>query len=423
MYNEAFERSICPVNSFFLLFWVSSQDCSPSELEKVTCIPGFFGGAKSERPFEFGCDATWPDATDWSPVLCVMTNNSPFYGYFFNFTSPPSAQTSEAFNALSSGKAEFDFTESEERTLRLRGEAYTAGSIIMTAPNSQTPLYLGVLSLPGSPVSGLCSPAVPVRFGEDVHSQCVIPLDESVCGADTFSAYNYLLSRDLSPQPALLPAAVLRDGTLSSTPSVPPKFAKTDVRYFYAPDPSRSVAMTTNVPAGNSGASSLFSTGSGNETESDQPDRCDFDDTETLPPTPAFDETSRVCSDVVLSVKYELTWRGQEIVGVRADIFLGDVVIPKGRDDSRDTLLATSQSSAATVTQTFDVTFIHSPLETQNYSTPQAPRARSGNPGYIRDLPVLWRTVEETSGNVSCFAFIPKFKKYILPTFKRETYK
>lgn len=391
--------------------FVSFKECTNFERESFTCIPGFFGGAESERPFEFSCQATWPDASDWAPVLCVRTNNSPFIGYLFNFTSPPTAQNSNTFNKLAGKKKTFTYSE-EERVASVSGKPYVAGATIKTAANPKDAKYtgavLGFLSLPRSVVSGLCSPTIPVRFTENFQSQCVLPLDESLCGSSTsLSAYSYLMSQKLIPPPAIFPAAVLRDGMLSVSQSVPPNLADTEVRYFCTADSSSSVAMTPEegMPAANSGAtdSSLFHTG---DKTAPPRRRCGFDDGLSAPPAPVFNETTRTCSNVVLNVEYELTWRGTQLLGVKAGVVLGDVVFSK-TEISHGTLLATSQSPVRTLTQRFSVVFVHSPLaQNGSNSSVQPPFTRSGNPGYIRGLSVLARKVDEQSGKVSWYLII-----------------
>ena len=80
------------------------------------CISGAFGGRESSS-FEFDCNAIWPDRTDWTPILCVVTNNSPLLGYFFKYTSPTFALSSSDFQTLSSGKTSYTFEENEARNI------------------------------------------------------------------------------------------------------------------------------------------------------------------------------------------------------------------------------------------------------------------------------------------------------------------
>ena len=79
------------------------------------CIKGAFGGRETNS-FEFDCNAVWPDRTDWTPILCVVTNNSPLLGYFFKYTSPALALTSNDFQTLTIGKVGYSFEENEPRT-------------------------------------------------------------------------------------------------------------------------------------------------------------------------------------------------------------------------------------------------------------------------------------------------------------------
>ena len=90
------------------------QDCSSAEISRFLCTTGAFGG-REVSSFEFDCNAVWPDRTDWSPILCVVTNNSPLLGYFFKYTSPSFALALGDFQTLTTGKTIYTFEENEAR--------------------------------------------------------------------------------------------------------------------------------------------------------------------------------------------------------------------------------------------------------------------------------------------------------------------
>ena len=84
------------------------------ELQRFVCMEGAFGG-REKASFEFDCDAMWPDRKDWTPLLCVVTNNSPFLGFFSKYTMPAMATTTADFQTFLSDKTEFTYEETERR--------------------------------------------------------------------------------------------------------------------------------------------------------------------------------------------------------------------------------------------------------------------------------------------------------------------
>ena len=364
----------------------SFQDCSDVENGSSTCIPGFFGGATAEKPFQFSCQASWPDSTDWQPFLCVTINNNPLIGYFYNLTSPPLAQDSSGFNTLSAKRKReaFTFSESEERQTSISSGFYTAGTTIKTATNTEDKNYaratLGVLSLPQSVFNGLCVQNAAVRFLKDVSSGCVFESEESLCNSQSpWSALNYLMPNKLSQPACPLPPAVLAEGSLGDTVGEIPVIASTEVQYFCISDAIDSVSKT---------AQKLGEA------------RCNFDDGDSLPPAPFFNKTTRTCSNVVTKVEYEFTWYGRRIDAVQAQITLGSVAIPFVRDMVQ---LVTSDTFINTVGQNFSVRFLHALRNSSNFSSVrQTPVQRSGNPGYVLGRPVLGRLLLNSTGQVCC---------------------
>lgn len=384
--------------------YVVYQDCNDFENEGSTCIPGFFGGAKSEKPFEFSCQASWPDSRDWQPFLCVTINNSPVIGYFYNLTSPPLAQDATSFNTLADKKKReaFTFLESEERQTSNSGGLYSAGTTIKTAANTEDFNYaratLGILNLPQSVFNGLCLQNAAVRFLEDVSSGCVLELEESLCNSQSsWSALNYLMPNKLSRPACPLPPAVLAERRLNDTVGGIPEISTTEVQYYCA-DVAAYVSKTSPQSQDSVNSSSLFES---NTQENKTPERCEFDDGETLPPAPVFNKT-RICSNVVVKVEYEFKWRERRIDAVQAKVTLGDVEIPAVKAKSG---LATSNNFISTVSQSFSVQFLHSPALNSS-SASQTPFQRSGNPGYVRGRPVLGR-LQNNSGQVSSLSDVP----------------
>jgi len=320
-------------------------------------------------------------------------------GYFYNLTSPPLAQDATSFNTLADTKKRegFAFIESEERQTSFSGGLYSAGTTIKTAANTEDVNYaratLGVLNLPQSFFNGLCLQNAAVRFLEDVSSYCVLGLEESLCDSESpWSALNYIMPNRLSRPACPLPPAVLAEGRLNDTIGGIPEISTTEVQYYCA-DVTEYVSKANPQSQDAVNSSSLF----GSSTQENKtPERCNFDDGETLPPAPVFNKTTRICSNVVVKVEYEFKWRERRVDAVQANVTLGDVEIPEVIANSG---FATSDNLISTVGQRFSVKFLQSPALNSSGAS-QTPFQRSGNPGYMRGLPVLGR-VQNNSGQVS----------------------
>jgi len=239
--------------------------------------------------------------------------------------------------------------------------SYILGTSIKTAANSKDNKYLsatlGTLVLPKKVFTGLCSQTVPVRFLENTESTCTTETVESLCSSmSSFSASSYLMPRGISSPPCPVPSAVLSKGTLSQNQNEQPDLADVEVQYF----------CTT----GSSASSSRW--------------RCAFDDGKTAPPLPVLNQTSNMCSNVVLNVTYRFDVSGQIINKVTAVITLSDIKV----QPLSYLNVVTSESNVNTLTQHFKTTFVQV-SNTSSVSGINDTVNRSGNPGYIRGLPVL----------------------------------
>ncbi|KAK3739316.1 hypothetical protein QZH41_017889 [Actinostola sp. cb2023] len=162
------------------------------------------------------------------------------------------------------------------------------------------------------------------------------------------------MSRQITSPPCPVPAAVLRRGALSQNQNEQPDLADLEVQYFCTADTTGKSALGTS------------------------PWRCTFDDDKTA--LPVLNQTSKICSNVVLNVTYRFDTFEQKISKVRVTVTLGNVRLPA----QSSATIATSESPVNTITQYFITTF----LNTSNASS-SATVTRSGNPGYIRGLPLL----------------------------------
>lgn len=281
--------------------------------------------------------------------------------------------------ALKKKSGEFSYSETESRGTASISGTYKVGSVVRTADrirdnNYATAVY-GVLSLPQSVFSGFCTQTRPVLFLEDSESKCVQQVQEDSCStASPLSAPNYLVSRNVVHPPCPSPSQVLSDGILSDIQGEIPSLAETEVKYFCEDDTSSYVSKFESEANLTNSGTSLFP--SQQERQTRVTKRCVFDDSLTAPPTPKFDNNTQVCSNVVLSVKYVLEWNGNQIIRVRVNVTLGDIVLRKS------TQIAGPR--VAVLTQSFQATFVHWSNDSSLMRS-----TRSGNPGYNLGSPVV----------------------------------
>jgi len=300
--------SSCPCNlnaNFCDLNCCCDKECSSAEINRFVCITGAFGG--SERPSsEFDCSAVWPDRTDWTPILCVVTNNSPFLGYFFKYTTPVFALSSNDFQTFNAGRTIYSFEENEARRTDSSGSTgYTYGSPIKTD--------IGVLAVP-SAIKGICSFSS-IRYLLDKASSCTHKVSTNMCTKDTFNALNFVLSDSLTFPSCSVPGIL--DGRTSTS-----KAQKT-IEYYCLTDSTKYLRQIYSPLTAESSKESLFST-TMTEVTNVVP-RCMFDNGKTRPPQPSVENSTNTCQNAVVDVNYIIPWNAQQINTVTARITLANI--------------------------------------------------------------------------------------------------
>lgn len=272
---------------------------------------------------------------------------------------------------------------------------YEDGSKILTITGEGTQASYGVFSLPQSAPSGQCLDHAPIRYLRDSLSTCTRTLTVATCADFTaFSARAYLQSSALFNPACPRSFRVSTFGSDTGDVEVP-----TEVNYFCTNDVTGYVKSTTrysdlfdrqtiySLAVGLEGencsnvcqtpACSAFNAGKGESDSKPLPARCSFDNSFQTPPVPSYDSNTGICSNVVLEVRYQITWTGAEnplikggVVSITGHVVMGDVSLANGD---------------ASVSQTFNATFVHnytgSSNQTDNYQGLTTPYTRSGRPG------------------------------------------
>eukprot|EP00794_Sanderia_malayensis_P014026 gene14026-15485_t len=277
------------------------KTCSNNELQRFICINGAFGGRLASS-FEFSCQATWPDKRDWTPVLCVVTNNSPFLGYFYKYTSPALVASLADYNKLVSGKSIYDYQESEARnSLQSNTIGYTYGFPIKTS--------IGFLAMPFQFQDNTCLFKT-VEYMKDSKTRCLHKATSQSCMLASFNALNYAMPSGITNPACTVPGIL--DGASANS-----QVAKT-VEYYCLQNISSYVILPNSNQA-QPDEESLFTGGS----SSNPATRCAFDDSKTRPPVPVFDSQSNSCSNAVFDVNYVMYWNGGQLKSVAAKVTLG----------------------------------------------------------------------------------------------------
>ena len=271
---------------------------------------------------------------------------------------------------------------------------------------------MGSLPLPQQASSGQCMDSAPVQFLRDSDSTCVRSLTQDRCADMTpFSGRVYVEPSSLY-NPACPRAYTIRaDGRLQG-PAV-----NVAVNYYCATDISAYVKDSTTtftnlvVPRttytftsglGNVNCTDLcgadascldYNQGLEDSALVDLPLRCPNDSSFELPDVPTYDSVTGICSSVVLDVRYNFTWQGQEITGLTADIILGNVQLSPGSETS--------------ISQKFSAVFVHEysgpSNQTDNFEQQTTAYQRSGRPGNCFFTPCLACLVHAVGLVPECF--------------------
>eukprot|EP00794_Sanderia_malayensis_P016797 gene16797-18492_t len=328
-------------------------------------------------------------------LFCIYTDNNAarnFYG------AVQSATTAASFNALLNRYAKTSFYKSALPTQTyLKSSIYKFGDPVLLLFESNVQ---GFLALPKPSVgTSECDDQNPTGFLKEENTKCsrfVTDLAAQCTSNAAYSALSYYSGFKLLPGPSFLAELVLyttQNITSQSSATVAASSSATVVASSSAPVST----VSSKSPVVSATASAMPSTPSTTtvtskfttlasyydptlvnvsvvsplqcKTSSGVIGACSF----TSPPAPSYDFNTNTCKNVlfkaVYTINYDVTSSALNITSATVDFVLGDVV-----------------SSQASFTQEFTVKF-QKQGSTGVFS-------RSGNPGYVRGLPVLAGTLQ-----------------------------
>ncbi|XP_038053758.1 mucin-5AC-like isoform X2 [Patiria miniata] len=296
--------------------------CTEDDILAFSCISGIPGGNFTKQ-HAYNCSNEDIYRPDYFPFLCVQTDNSPFLGLYY--TARSGARDAAGYNTLKATPSDIQgttsFEDTQQRSLDFQNAGsggYKFGFPVQTLFETNT---RGFLALPEADPSGGCSWLSPIQFQVDAASRCDVNPVQGLCTeSSVLSARAYALSTNMGYPPCPNAPNVLANyGGSVATP--------TTVRYHCTDDINPYVVPSTGVselfpPTGES----FFPDNNGSSTVP-LPARCAWDDGYTLPPIPDYDEATYLCSSAVLDVRYELFWRGNQIVQLDSVVIIGTVAL------------------------------------------------------------------------------------------------
>jgi len=307
-------------------------------------------------------DPAWPISCDNAyrdmgsiarDFLCVYKSNAGDYANTDEVVYFPTVPTTTISSDGQKAEAGFggqlpnietaaQFPQYASVTTYAQGDPVSAAYITTSVAVESTPAtaYLGMF-LPGAGFSKLCDSRLPVRFGKDEDSSCLLEIADlsSYCAAGSTAA----TANAFSSIDALVMSTMIR---VASSPGS---------------QPGSSTGWVTGYLRAVSGITEWTQYAS--------------DDTDSVYPSvvqPRWDSNSSVCMNTLRNLTYHITYNASiaEIMSVNVSAEIGNI--------------SASSIGDAVVKQTFGVRWYSA--EDSNISTY---RPRSGSPGYIPGEPLL----------------------------------
>ena len=353
------------------------QDCPQDSLTNSTCISGASGGFPTESFPDKNCSSLFTTSLERASehlLLCFQLNNSPSLGHFYE--EPSLLKSSSEYEEQKGSTENVQQDESEQSNPRVRSEKfrYKFGSKLKTFFDT-TKGIVGDLNFPQKvAVDGTCR-GRPVEFLKPQSSDCIVLLSPETCAKNSANSLNFELLLAESNLPSIynpqvtvnltgLHLAPLKVQYFSSTkPYLYTKRMGKSLPHFIH---SRKLDITRQVSQHLKNPSEL-------EDMYERPDALPII---KRPPGMFYDEVLHSCENIVLEAQYKIYWQGSEILGIEANILLGNVSI--ANDVKRKMFL----------TQSISITFHH---ESDSNGV-----QRSGSPGYNENKPVLSGFIVET---------------------------
>ncbi|XP_069173381.1 tectonic-2 isoform X2 [Procambarus clarkii] len=283
------------------------KDCSLRDKKSFTCLEGLNGGHSTDKILDNNCKYQGPYSPEWHDFLCFVTENNPYLGLFYK--PEPSIQDFQKYlSRVKSDAYSYRHTTAHPQDQE-RFPYYVLGSSVETAILTNFTIFKNILSLPQQILNGLCVKTIPIHFLEDFAHVCSLAVSPEVCKTEPLlSAATFLHKAD----------GIIRDpyvghlhviGNLAAL-----QMADVFVEYECLWDTNNFIKVQGLNKFVNKGSSQFW-------TERYNSETCSGNN------VPFYNETSQMCENVVLSVEYNIGWRGPSIVEVHAKVTLGDVAV------------------------------------------------------------------------------------------------
>nr|XP_053647141.1 tectonic-2-like [Cherax quadricarinatus] len=284
------------------------KDCSSFDKTSFSCLQGLDGGQSTDKIVDNNCKYEKPYSPEWHDFLCFITENNPYLGLFYK----PEPSLHDFKKYLSRLKSHtYSYEDTTTRTQDQQQDPYYVfGSHVETVILTNNSVVRSILSLPQQILNGLCVNIIPIHFLEDFSYECSLALSSEVCTSESrLSAATYLQKAN----------GIVRDpyegfpqviGNLTNL-----QIINVSVEYTCLQDTYKFIKLQ---------GFSIFAqgfpsqVGKKKEYESEE---CNEND------IPFYNETSQMCENVVLSVEYNIGWRGPSISEVNAKIMIGTVPV------------------------------------------------------------------------------------------------
>lgn len=301
------------------------QDCSLEQKSIFSCTGGLEDGQKTERLMAENCEHRLSESlhSEWAYLLCYVIENTPYLGQYF--ITQKKVDTLAAFSdSLVYKKDYFDF---RRRTV---GEIsntnvfayYKYGSLIKMVDLDNEGV-LGSrprhLEMPANILypNGMCINSIPVRFLVNREARCVRAISRNLCEKvvnSPLSAKSHIIADSMiktSSVSGFLPVAM--DSLGQNSVQMKQKFLCVSNVSDYVVFSNK--VFGPNIPLNSEVLESELSLSN-----------CSGSVEDIL--NTSYDEKEEVCHNVLISVSYEIIWKGTDILNLTATYILADVKTP-----------------------------------------------------------------------------------------------
>jgi len=301
------------------------QDCSLEQKSSFSCTGGLEDGQKTERLMEENCKHRLSESlhSEWAYLLCYVIENTPYLGQYF--VTQKKVDTLAAFSdSLVYKKDYFDF---RRRTV---GEIsnnnvftyYKYGSLIKMVDLDNEGV-LGSrprhLEMPANILypNGMCIDSFPVRFLVNREAHCVRAISRNIC--------EKVVNSPLSAKSHIIADSMIKTSSVSgflpvAMDSVGQNSVQTEHKFLCVGNASDYVVFSNKVFGPNIPLNSEVLE---NELSLS---KCSGSVEDIL--NTSYDEKEEVCHNVLISVSYEIIWKGTDILNLTATYILADVKTP-----------------------------------------------------------------------------------------------